>query len=88
MGGADNGVNEDELFERSKEARRIASEILTQREEIRKEREVLNAMKKSLISEMRLKQISTITVGDFNFEVELEDKVTVKKKAKPFKRKR
>jgi hypothetical protein len=58
----------------------IAERILELKEELAELRNELAGEKIKFVNEMRVNKQSTITVKGFNFEVELEDKVTIRKK--------
>lgn len=64
------------------EATIIAERILDIKEDMADLRNHLAGEKIRFVNEMRLKQKSSIIVKDFKFDVELEDKVTIKKKKK------
>lgn len=64
------------------EATLIAERILDIKEDISELRNHLAGEKEKFVNEMRLKQKSRIIVKGFEFEVELEDKVTIKKTKK------
>ncbi len=66
------------------EATKIGERILELKNEMSELRNELNGEKAKFVTEMRLKQKSTLLVNGFEFEVELEDKVTITKKKKNF----
>jgi len=79
-------VNVDDLpgMPEKEEATLIAERILVLKEKLAALREELTDEKSRFVNEMRAKQQSSIVVNGFEFEVELEDKVTIKKKKSAF----
>jgi len=61
-------------------ATKLAEEILTLKEHIKDKRDEQKVLKQRFINEMRVKQQSRLVVKGFEFEVELEDVVTITKK--------
>jgi len=66
------------------EATIIAERILELKENLVQLREELSGEKARFVNEMRLKQKSNLLVNGFEFEVILEDKVTITKTKKAF----
>jgi len=58
----------------------IAEDILDQRDHLKSEREKLKALVTKFANQMHLVQKSKILVKGWNFEVELQDRVTITKK--------
>lgn len=64
------------------EATVIAEEILDQRDHMKVEKDKLDELKVKLVGEMRAIQKSHILVKGWDFDIELEDRLTVKKHKK------
>lgn len=64
-------------------ATQIAEEILVLKEHIKDKREEQTVLKQRFINEMRVNQRSCLTVKGFEFEVDVEDVVTITKKKNP-----
>lgn len=79
-------VNVDDLpgMPAKEEATLIAESILEIKGNLAQLREELANEKSRFVNEMREKQQSSIIVNGFEFEVNLEDRVTIKKKKKAF----